>query len=163
MFTHIVYSQKIQNAIWGCKFGASKKEVVSVIKKQELKYIDEGLQLKIESPKFGGVTFDYAYFHFYLDKMYEGFFCLYFNDEKSAFSIYSYLKDNLAKKYGYKKETNKEGAKTILYDNGVNGIMLSFSKGNFRPKLSSGISDFSYHVDLTYVDWTILKEVTDEI
>lgn len=41
--------------------------------------------------------------------------------------------------------------------------MLSFSKGNFRPKLSSGISDFSYHVDLTYVDWTILKEVTDEI
>ncbi len=163
LFTCIVYSQKIQNSIWGCEFGSKKSDVISVIKKQGLKYVDKGMKIEIESPEFAGITFDYAVFSFYLDRMYICFFAHYIHDKSSAVSVYSYIKKNLINKYGTVKESIDNKTKTIFYCDNINGIKLDLIEKESRAKVPNGIFNFSYFVGLSYVNYPILEEVTNGI
>ncbi len=67
MYSSLIYSQRIQNKIWGCEYGANRADIISVIEKQGFKYIDQGDKIKMEYPVFGGMKFDYGYFYFYLN------------------------------------------------------------------------------------------------
>jgi hypothetical protein len=156
LFTCSAYSQQLQNTILGCKYGSSREDVIFVINKQGFEYIDHGTKIELKSPIWGGISFDYGYFFFHLNKMYMCQFSVDFYSEKSALSTYTYLKNKLTNKYGYVKDTYHDGAKMTLYDDNINTIRLDQVEFDFNNKSF-------YGVNTVYCNWSILKEVTNEI
>ena len=156
MYSSLIYSQRIQNKIWGCEYGANRADIISVIEKQGFKYIDQGDKIKMDYPVFGGMKFDYGYFYFYLNRMYMCQFSVDFREKGIATSFYNCLKDNLSRKYGFVEDFYSDESKITLYDDNINGIKLD------QINLSLG-GVYRYGVNLVYCNWIILKEVTNEM
>lgn len=62
----------------------------------------------------------------------------------------------MTNKYGYVKDTYHDGAKMTLYDDNINTIRLDQVEFDFNNKSF-------YGVNMVYCNWSILKEVTNEI
>jgi len=156
VFSYSQKTQKIQDAIWGCKYGSSKEVVAQAIKLQGYIPKFDGYKIRVDNIEYADISFDYVTFYFYLDQLYMCDFDYNSNNESSITASYTRLKKNLSFKYGSKKEDIEENTKIIHYFDYLNSVSILFSNYEFNSKIS-------YILTLRYCNDILLKKAVNEM
>jgi hypothetical protein len=147
------FSQKINDEIWGCKFGSSKEDLINVIKLQGYSPVISERKIVIKDPEFSGNYFTRAVFNLYLNQFYSCEFQYNATDNMYIKDLYIQLKSRLIKKYGYREELTKENSKTIHFSDSKNQIILTYDK----------IQENFFILSLCYTNIDLLKKYVNEL